>query len=149
MCNTLESSARFDFNISAKHVVGRKNGIADALSRFNLQVFLQLAPQAHTTPVVIPAELLARPTATSNKSSDVPGHRKIPPSVRSTSQRSVSLSTFTSGVGIYTPIVLPFLCLNRLLCYLSHIYVALSELLQSRSTYRKLFRQPFGQLPLI
>ena len=53
-------SARFGFKVSAKHVPGRENGIADALSRFNMQVFLQLAPQAHTMPVVIPPELLAR-----------------------------------------------------------------------------------------
>ena len=71
-------SARFGFKVSAKHVPGKENGIADALSRFNMQVFLQLAPQAQRTPVVIPPELLARlnlPNSNVEKSVNVPGHR--------------------------------------------------------------------------
>ncbi len=38
-------AARFNFTVSAKHVPGKENGIADSLSRFNMQVFRQLAPR--------------------------------------------------------------------------------------------------------
>ena len=51
-------AARLNFTITAKHVPGKDNGIADALSRFNMQVFRQLAPHAHLTPVVVPQILL-------------------------------------------------------------------------------------------
>ena len=53
-------AAKFNFKVAAKHVQGIKNGIADSLSRFHMQVFHQLAPEAHMQPVVIPPELLAR-----------------------------------------------------------------------------------------
>ena len=52
-------AARFNFKVSAKHVAGKDNGIADSLSRFNMQVFRRLAPQAQLTPVAIPPMLLA------------------------------------------------------------------------------------------
>ena len=45
------SSARYNFKVMAKHVPGKTNSIADALSRFNMQAFFQLAPQARRTPV--------------------------------------------------------------------------------------------------
>ena len=45
---------QFHFSVTAKHVPGKENDIADALSRFNMQVFRQLAPQAPLHPVVIP-----------------------------------------------------------------------------------------------
>ena len=57
------SSARYNFKVMAKHVPGKTNSIADALSRFNMQAFFQLAPQARRTPVAVPAELLAHLTS--------------------------------------------------------------------------------------
>jgi hypothetical protein len=53
-------AARFNFKVTAQHVPGKENGIADSLSRFNLQAFRQLAPQARPHPVQIPVPLLAR-----------------------------------------------------------------------------------------
>lgn len=55
----LFASARFGFTFSAEHVAGVHNGIADALSRFNMQVFQSLAPNANQDPVEIPAQLLS------------------------------------------------------------------------------------------
>ena len=52
-------SARFNFKVMATHVPGKTNLVADALSRFNMQVFFRLAPQANPTPVSIPQDLLA------------------------------------------------------------------------------------------
>lgn len=43
-------AATFNFYYSAKHVPGIDNSIADSLSRFNMQAFRQLAPQADATP---------------------------------------------------------------------------------------------------
>ena len=53
-------AAQFNFKVTAKHVPGKENGIADALSRFHMQVFRQLAPHAHPTTVVLSPALLAR-----------------------------------------------------------------------------------------
>ena len=39
-------AAQFKFIVMAKHVPGKKNAIADSLSRFNMQVFRQLAPHS-------------------------------------------------------------------------------------------------------
>ena len=55
-------TARFNFRICAAHVPGKTNRLADALSRFNLQEFHRLAPEAQPTPVQIPKSLLARLT---------------------------------------------------------------------------------------
>ena len=52
--------ARFNMKVTAKHVPGKYSAIADALSRFNMQVFRQLAPKARATPTSIPSALLAR-----------------------------------------------------------------------------------------
>ena len=52
-------AARMNFSIIAKHVPGKDNNIADPLSRFNMQVFCQLAPHAHLTPVMVPPAVLA------------------------------------------------------------------------------------------
>ena len=52
--------ARLNFTITAKHVPGKDKCTADALSRYNMQVFRQLAFHAHLTPVVVPQSLLAR-----------------------------------------------------------------------------------------
>ena len=49
--------ARGSFTVSARHVPGIENGIADALSRFNMQAFRCLAPQAHQHPTPIPQRL--------------------------------------------------------------------------------------------
>ena len=49
--------AKGNFTVSAKHLPGLQNGIADALSRFNMQAFRQLAPQAHAHPTPIPQKL--------------------------------------------------------------------------------------------
>jgi hypothetical protein len=56
-------AAKYDFRISASHVAGKKNLIADALSRFNLQEFFRLVPEAHPLPKIIPEELQARLTS--------------------------------------------------------------------------------------
>ena len=53
-------AARFNMKVTAKHVPGKDNAIADALSRFNMQVFRQLAPTARPIPTSIPPALLAR-----------------------------------------------------------------------------------------
>ena len=39
--------ARFDVLLSAKHVPGVENGVADSISRNNLPLFFNLLPQAH------------------------------------------------------------------------------------------------------
>ena len=46
--------ARMNFVLSAKHVAGRSNVIADALSRGNLQAFRRHAPTARALPDTIP-----------------------------------------------------------------------------------------------
>ena len=53
-------AARFKFIVMAKHVPGKENAIADSLSRFNMQVFRQLAPHSQPIAVAIPPSLLAR-----------------------------------------------------------------------------------------
>ena len=52
-------TAHMNFTIISKHVPGKDNNIADLLSRFNMQVFHQLAPHAHLTPVMVPPAVLA------------------------------------------------------------------------------------------
>ena len=56
-------TTRYNFRISAVHVAGKDNIIADALSRFRLQEFFKLLPTASPTPVVVPQELLNRLTS--------------------------------------------------------------------------------------
>ena len=53
-------AASFNFTVTARHVPGKENTIADSLSRFNMQVFRQMAPQARLAPVTFPPSLLAR-----------------------------------------------------------------------------------------
>ena len=48
------------FTFSAVRVPGKTNGIADALSRFNLQGFRSQAPCAKNSPVLISPQLLAQ-----------------------------------------------------------------------------------------
>lgn len=50
-------SAKFNFRVCAAHVPGKTNAIADSLSRFNLQEFFRLAPDARPTPVEVPESL--------------------------------------------------------------------------------------------
>ncbi len=48
-------TAKYNFRVCASHIPGKTNRIADSLSRFNLQEFFRLAPNANPTPVEIPA----------------------------------------------------------------------------------------------
>ena len=51
-------AAKFQFMHSAKHIPGISNTIADALSRFNMQAFRELVPDAEphpTTPTLPPS----------------------------------------------------------------------------------------------
>ena len=50
-------AARLNFTVSARHVPGVQNCIADALSRFHMQAFRSLAPTASPTPTPIPHSL--------------------------------------------------------------------------------------------
>ena len=52
-------AARFKFIVMAKYVPGKENAIADTLSRFNMQVFRQLAPHSQPIAGAIPLSLLA------------------------------------------------------------------------------------------
>lgn len=54
----LHCAAQSAFFFTAQHVPGVNNGIADALSRFRMQVFRSLAPAANKLPESIPAELV-------------------------------------------------------------------------------------------
>ena len=53
-------STRYNFKVTAKHVPGKSNCLTDALSRFEMSQFFQLAPQAKTKPVSVPPEVLTR-----------------------------------------------------------------------------------------
>ena len=52
-------SMKHNFFVRAKHVPGVSNGIADSLSRFQVQRFRELAPHADPQPCTIPPSLLA------------------------------------------------------------------------------------------
>lgn len=56
-------TARFNFTLSAVHIPGKQNAIADALSRFHLQEFFRLVPTAAPYPTTIPEHLLHRLTS--------------------------------------------------------------------------------------
>ena len=51
-------AARFNFTFEALHIPGVANPVADALSRFNWQVFRLLAPDSSPVPTPIPEEIL-------------------------------------------------------------------------------------------
>ena len=53
-------SMQCNFLVRAKHLPGRNNPIADALSRNQVQRFRRLAPNAHLLPTPIPEELLTK-----------------------------------------------------------------------------------------
>ena len=59
-CELFLITAKYNFRVSAVHIPGKINAIADPLSRFKLQEFSHLAPQAHPTPMVIPEVVQAR-----------------------------------------------------------------------------------------
>ena len=60
-------TARSNFIVTAVHVPGNQNEIADALSRFKLQEFFRLAPTALPSPTAVSQLLLDRLTANLNK----------------------------------------------------------------------------------
>ena len=47
-----------NFTLTAVHVPGLQNGIADSLSRFQMERFRELAPEASPTGYPIPASLI-------------------------------------------------------------------------------------------
>ena len=49
---------RYNINFRSKHVTGKLNNKADALSRLQIQKFRLLAPEADPDPTVVPQELL-------------------------------------------------------------------------------------------
>ena len=53
-------AARYNFTFEALHIPGANNPVADALSRFNWQVFRLLAPDSSPIPTPIPEEILHR-----------------------------------------------------------------------------------------
>ena len=51
-------AARHSFVFTARHVPGKSNTIADAISRFEFQRFHQLAPHASPTATLVPPWVL-------------------------------------------------------------------------------------------
>ncbi|XP_011404799.1 PREDICTED: uncharacterized protein LOC100639764 [Amphimedon queenslandica] len=51
-------AAHFDFWFRAEHIPEKRNSLADALSRDNINYFLSQAPHFHTQPVSVPPSLL-------------------------------------------------------------------------------------------
>ena len=47
-------SVTLNFIITARHVPGRINVIADSLSHFKFQMFKSLCPEANPTPIAVP-----------------------------------------------------------------------------------------------
>ena len=52
------AACRYNFSISARHVPGRPNAAADALSRFHFQEFHRLLPTAYNLPTPVPSQLI-------------------------------------------------------------------------------------------
>jgi hypothetical protein len=52
------AACRYNFSISARHVPGRRNAAADALSRFHFQEFHCLLPTAYNLPTPVPSQLI-------------------------------------------------------------------------------------------
>ena len=65
-------AARHNFHVTVTHIAGTDNGIADALSRFHLQRFAQLAPDADPDPTPIPARLTFHSSAVCSPSNATP-----------------------------------------------------------------------------
>ena len=55
-------TAKLNFHVTAAHLPGKTNSIADALSRFKFQEFFRLVPHAQPTPVEISKEVQANLT---------------------------------------------------------------------------------------
>ena len=55
--NIFLTAAMYNFTISAQHIPGTHNTIADSLSRFHMQIFRAHAPQASPHPTPIPTSL--------------------------------------------------------------------------------------------
>ena len=55
-------STRYNFKVTATHLPGRTNLLADALSRFQMHEYFKLAPHAKPMPQPVLRELLARLT---------------------------------------------------------------------------------------
>ena len=51
-------SMKYNFLVRARHVLGTSNGIADAVSRFQVQRFRKLAPNADQSPCITPPSLM-------------------------------------------------------------------------------------------
>jgi hypothetical protein len=50
--------AEFGVNVRAEHVPGAENTAADALSRENIPIFMQVVPEAESQPTPIPEPLV-------------------------------------------------------------------------------------------
>lgn len=53
-------AARFKFSVTAKHVPGKNNGVADALSRFQMQSIVERLPETYQKQKTVPLELLVQ-----------------------------------------------------------------------------------------
>ena len=51
------TTATHDFHVSLKHIPGICNAISDALSRLQVQLFRQLAPQEDSEPTELPVDI--------------------------------------------------------------------------------------------
>ena len=60
-CSLFVFAASHQFTFVAKHIAGKKNGVADALSRNQLNVFFSLVPHAATEPQELITLLLEQP----------------------------------------------------------------------------------------
>ena len=49
---------RLNFCIRAEHIEGKRNDVADSLSRFQMNRFRELAPYANRNPCLVPPALL-------------------------------------------------------------------------------------------
>jgi hypothetical protein len=58
LCYLTLLTLKFNLYIHSKHIPGKHNEIADSISRFQLQRFKKLAPQADPSPYPIPSQLL-------------------------------------------------------------------------------------------
>ena len=57
ICKIFLITATYDFQVSFKHIPGICNAISDALSRLQVQLFRQLAPQADPEPTELPRDI--------------------------------------------------------------------------------------------
>lgn len=50
--------AKYDMSLSALHIPGVKNKVADSISRYNLSIFFTLLPQADPEPCAVPNKVV-------------------------------------------------------------------------------------------